>query len=65
MSSNFKPWWERVNDYLSFDERKEFLRGATSYRPSTKQDIMLSQIKAGYVRDTFVRPESYTGKKTK
>lgn len=60
---DFKPWWERVNEYLSFDEREEFIRGATAYRPSQEMDIIMGMIKAGYVRKAPETPQPYTGKK--
>lgn len=66
MSNNdFKPWWEKVNEFLEFEERDEFLRGATAYRPNLRQDIMFSMMSQGYVRNKFDKPEPYTGKKTK
>lgn len=62
-SPDFKPWWKRVNDYLSFEERQEFLRGANGYRPNLAQDILLSNLSAGYVPNKFEKPQSFTGKR--
>lgn len=61
--SDSKPWWEKVNDYLSFEERDEFLRGASAYRPSQEMDIIIGMMKAGYVKKAPQTPQSYTGKK--
>ena len=63
MSSPFKPWWEKVNDYMSFQERQEFLRGAGGYMPNAQHDILMGVLKAGYVNNTFEKPQSHTGKK--
>lgn len=60
----FRPWWERVNDYYIFDERKEFVRGATSYRPNNRQEAMVAQLMTGYVSDSKVdlpKPIGRTG----
>jgi hypothetical protein len=60
----FNPWWERVNDYYIFDERKEFVRGATSYRPNNRQEAMVAQLMTGYVSDSMVnlpKPIGRTG----
>lgn len=62
-SNSFNPWWKRVNEYLQFHELEEFTRGVTGYRPNAKQDALLGLISAGYVRKSFDKPESYTGKK--
>lgn len=62
-SSNFKPWWERANEYLSFDERQEFIRGAGGFRPNNPQEVILGMLRAGYVNNKFEKPQSYTGKK--
>lgn len=62
-SSNFKPWWERANEYLSFDERKEFIRGYKGYRPNNPTEVILGLLSAGYVRNKFEKPQSHTGKK--
>jgi hypothetical protein len=59
---DFKPWWDRVNDYYLFDERKEFMRGATGYRPNNRQEAMVAQIAAGYVNQQHQQPKSI-GKK--
>jgi len=47
----FRPWWERVNDYYIFHEKDEFVRGATSYRPNNRQEAMVAQLLTGYVSD--------------
>lgn len=61
-SRESSPWWERVNDYLQFDERDEFIRGALGFRPNNKQEIIVGMLTAGYVRNTFAKPEAHTGK---
>jgi hypothetical protein len=58
-----KPWWERVNDYYLFDERQEFLRGATGFRPNNPQEALVAMYAAGYVNKSFAQPKSHTGKK--
>ena len=63
MPSQFQPWWERVNDFYSFEERQEFLRGAGGYMPNAPQQILLGALKAGYVNNKFEKPQSHTGKK--
>lgn len=65
-SRDFKPWWERANNFYGFDERKEFKAGATTvgYRPNNRQEAMLAQLNAGYVNDVFAHPDSLR-KKTK
>jgi hypothetical protein len=55
---NFNPWWKHVNDYLQFEERQEFLRGAMGYRPNNKQEAMLSLLLAGYTNQKFDIPKS-------
>jgi hypothetical protein len=62
MSSNFNPWWKRVNDYLLFQEKEEFLRGVGGYRPNNRQEAMFGQLVSGYVRNQFQQPKSHTGK---
>jgi hypothetical protein len=64
-SQEFTPWWKKVNDYLSFEEREEFLRGAGGFRPNLKQEIYLGALSAGYVNQKFEKPQSHTGKKQK
>lgn len=63
MDSKFNPWWKRVNDYLVFQEKEEFLRGAAAYRPNNRQEAMFSQIISGYVRNVHQQPKSHSGKK--
>jgi hypothetical protein len=55
---NFNPWWKHVNDYLQFEERQEFLRGAMGYRPNNKQDAMLGMLLAGYTNQKFEIPKA-------
>jgi hypothetical protein len=62
-SPDFKPWWERVNEYLSFDEREEFERGAMGFRPNNQFEVVIGMLKAGYVNKKFEKPQSHTGKK--
>lgn len=64
-SPDFKPWWEKPNDFLVFEERENFLQGVKGYRPNSRQEAMFSMINAGYVRNKFEKPESYTGKQKK
>jgi len=61
--NTWQPWWERPNDYYGFDERKEFIAGATTvgYRPNNRQEAMVAQIAAGYIRNVFSTPKSHTG----
>lgn len=63
--NTWQPWWERPNDYYGFDERKEFIAGATTvgYRPNNRQEAMVAQIAAGYIRNVFSTPKSHTGKR--
>lgn len=62
--SKWQPWWERANDFYGFDEREEFVRGATSvgFRPNNRMEAMLGQYAAGYVRGSFPSVKSHTGK---
>lgn len=62
-SQDSKPWWEKVNDYLQFDERQEFVRGARSLRPNNSFEVIMGMLKSGYVNDKFEKPQSHTGKK--
>jgi hypothetical protein len=63
-AQDFKPWWDRVNEYLAFDELSEFQRGAGGYRPNNRQEALVAMLSAGYVRkQTFEQPKSHTGKK--
>ena len=50
MSSNYKPWWEKVGEISSPSEQREFIRGVGGSRPAeaTGNAILLSII-AGYV----------------
>lgn len=58
----FNPWWKRVNEYLQFEEKEEFLRGAMGYRPNNKQEAMLGLLLAGYVNQKFDIPKSLGSK---
>jgi hypothetical protein len=60
---NVKPWWNRVNDYYLFDERKKFARGAVNFRPNNRQDALMAQMIAGYVNAEFATPKSLGKKK--
>lgn len=62
-SPEFKPWWERTNEYLKFEERENFLRGVGGYRPNQKMEALMGLLSAGYVNNKFEKPQSYTGKK--
>lgn len=57
-AKNVKPWWDRVNNYYLFDERKQFIRGAVGFRPNNPQEAMMAQILAGYVNAEFAQPKS-------
>ena len=59
---NFNPWWKRVNEYLQFEEKDEFLRGAMGYRPNNKQEAMLGLLLAGYTNQKFDIPKSLGSK---
>lgn len=48
-AKEIRPWWERVNDYYLFNEREEFVRGATAYQPNNRQEAMVAQLISGYV----------------
>lgn len=61
-SPKFTPWWKNVNDYLSFDERKEFAQGAGGLRPNLPLDVMMGVLNAGYVNNKFEKPQSHSGK---
>jgi hypothetical protein len=51
-AKDIKPWWERVNDYYLFEEREEFVRGATAYQPNNRQEAMVAQLLSGYVSNS-------------
>jgi hypothetical protein len=51
-AKDIKPWWERVNDYYLFEEREEFVRGATAYQPNNRQEEMVAQLLSGYVSNS-------------
>lgn len=61
-AKDFKPWWEKVNDFYLFEEREEFMRGAVGFRPNNRQEAMIAQIMAGYVNQKHKQPKSL-GKK--
>ena len=61
-SPKFTPWWEKVNDFNSIEERKEFTQGANGLRPNLPIDIMMGVLSAGYVNNKFEKPLPYTGK---
>jgi hypothetical protein len=61
-SQDFTPWWKKVNNYLSFEERQEFLRGASGYRPTLPLDVLVGMLSSGYVNNKFEKPQSHTGK---
>jgi hypothetical protein len=61
-AKDFKPWWDRVNEYQNFDERKEFIIGATGYRVNNRHDEIVALYAAGYVNGKFAQPKSL-GKK--
>ena len=63
LAKDTKPWWERVNDFYLFDERKEFLRGASGFRPNNRAEAMIAMISAGYINDKHEQPKPHTGKK--
>jgi hypothetical protein len=59
---DFKPWWEKVNDFQNFHELDEFKRGAVGYRPNSAAEIVVNLVRENWVRTKFEKPESYTGK---
>lgn len=59
---NFNPWWKRVNEYLQFEDKDEFLRGAMGYRPNNTQEAMLGLLLAGYTNQKFDIPKSLGSK---
>jgi len=61
-SQDFTPWWKKVNNYLSFEERQEFLRGASGYKPNLPLDVLVGMLSSGYVNNKFEKPQSHTGK---
>lgn len=61
-AKDFKPWWDKVNNYQNFDERKEFVRGATGVRVNNRQEEIVALYAAGYVNGKFAQPKSL-GKK--
>ena len=63
IANYWRPWWERPNDFYAFDERKEFIAGATTvgYRPNNRQEAMVAQLAAGYISNNFAHPKSWTG----
>jgi hypothetical protein len=63
-SQEFQPWWKKVNDYLSFEERQEFLRGAGGFKPNLAQDVLMGMLSSGYVNNKFEKPQSHTGKQS-
>jgi hypothetical protein len=56
------PWWEKVNDYLSFEERKEFTQGANGLRPNLPLNVLMGQLSSGYINNKFEKPQPYTGR---
>jgi hypothetical protein len=63
-SQKFNPWWKKVNDYLSFEERQEFKKGVSGYRPNNSQEVLLGMLSSGYVNNKFEKPQSHSGKKS-
>jgi len=62
-AKDVKPWWERVNDYYLFEERDEFVRGATDYQPNNRQEAMVAQLLAGYVPNSKQQTPQPIGRK--
>jgi hypothetical protein len=64
-SNNWRPWWERPNDYYGLDEHKEFMAGAATvgYRPNNRQEAMVAMLSAGYIPNNFTYVKPHTGKK--
>jgi hypothetical protein len=63
----WRPWWERVDDYYGFDDtRDEFMRGATTvgFRPNNRQEAIVAQLAAGYIRNVFPSVAPYAGKQS-
>lgn len=63
-SPEFTPWWKKVNDYLSFEERKEFTQGANGIRPNQPLEAMMGMLSTGYVNNKFEKPQPYTGRRS-
>jgi hypothetical protein len=61
---DFTPWWKEVNNFLSFEERKEFTQGSNGIRPNLPLDVMIGVLSSGYVKNSFEKPQSYTGKRS-
>lgn len=57
-SKEFKPWWEKVNDYYLFEERQDFIRGAIGYQPNNRQEAIMAQLISGYVPNKYDIPKS-------
>ena len=57
MSSNYSPWYKKVNDYLDFEEREQFLRGAFGFRPNIKFEAIMSNLSSGYVNNKFEKAQ--------
>jgi hypothetical protein len=57
-NANWKPWWDKPNDYLIFEDREEFIRGALGYKPNNKQNMMVALLSAGYVNGKFAQSQS-------
>ena len=55
---DFNPWWKKPNEFLKFDERDEFVRGAMGYRPNNQQEAMVGLLVAGYVNKKFDIPKA-------
>jgi hypothetical protein len=62
-SPEFKPWWTKVNQYLDFQERTEFVQGAKGLNPNLPHDILMGMLSTGYINNKFEKPQSHTGKK--
>jgi hypothetical protein len=64
LNTDWKPWWEKPNEFLLFNEQQNFVQGAVVYNPANRQNIMMSMINSGYVNSNFAKVNPYTGKKS-
>jgi len=48
----YRPWYEKMADIDSANEREEFIRGVFGFRPREKQPIVAALI-AGYIGGTI------------
>lgn len=50
MSKEWKPWWEKVSDFDTFQEKEQFIRGIAGAKPdNNKASTILFGLVAGYL----------------